>query len=136
VSTLSGRDFDRYGVADLAKIGQMVPQVQLGVSGGGGGGFLSIRGIGTSPNNSGFDQAVSMNIDGVQVSRGRLITAGFFDLERVEVLKGPQALFFGKNSPAGVVSLTSRGPGDKLEGYVRVGYEFEADETIGEAAIS
>ena len=136
VSAVGARDLARYGVADLTKIGQMVPQVNLGVSGGGGGGFLTIRGIGTSPNNSGFDQAVSMNIDGVQISRGRLITAGFFDLEQVEVLKGPQALFFGKNSPGGVISVTSKGPGDELEGYLSVGYEFTADEILGEGAIS
>lgn len=136
VSAVSARDLARYGVTDLTKIGQMIPQVNLGMSGGSGGGFLTIRGIGTSPNNSGFDQAVSMNIDGVQISRGRLITAGFFDLQQVEVLKGPQALFFGKNSPAGVISVTSKGPGDELEGYARVGYEFEADELIGEGAIS
>lgn len=136
VSAVGANDLARYGVADLTKIGQMVPQVNLGVAGGSGGGFLTIRGIGTSPNNSGFDQAVSMNIDGVQISRGRLITAGFFDLEQVEVLKGPQALFFGKNSPAGVISVTSKGPGDRLEGYLSVGYEFNADEILGEGAIS
>ncbi|MFA7439808.1 MAG: TonB-dependent receptor [Sphingomonadaceae bacterium] len=136
VTAIGADSLARYGVADLTKAGQLVPQVNLGTSGGSGGGFLSIRGIGTSPNNSGFDQAVSINIDGVQVSRGRLITAGFFDLQQVEVLKGPQALFFGKNSPAGVVSVISKGPGDRIEGYARVAYEFGADEVIGEGAIS
>lgn len=136
VSAVGAQDLAKYGVADLTKVGQMMPQVKLGVAGGSGGGFLTIRGIGTSPNNSGFDQAVSMNIDGVQISRGRLITAGFFDLKQVEVLKGPQALFFGKNSPAGVISVTSKGPGDHFEGYATVGYEFRADELVGEGAIS
>lgn len=136
VTAFGARDIERYGAADLTKIGQMAPQVSINKASGSAGGFLTIRGIGTSPNNAGFDQAVSVNIDGVQVSRGRLLAAGFFDLQQVEILKGPQALFFGKNSPASVVSLTSKGPGDEFEGYARIGYEFHADEVIGEGAVS
>jgi outer membrane receptor protein involved in Fe transport len=59
-----------------------------------------------------------------------------FDVERVEILKGPQALFFGKNSPAGVVSLTSAGPTADWEFTARLFYEFEADEFKGEAIMS
>lgn len=89
VTGFSSADLERYGVSNLTEIGQMTPHVNMGVAGGSGGGFLSIRGIGTSPNNVGFDQAVSINVDGVQISRGRLITSAFFDLEQVEILKGP-----------------------------------------------
>lgn len=135
VTGFSSADLERYGVSNLTEIGQMTPHVNMGVAGGSGGGFLSIRGIGTSPNNVGFDQAVSINVDGVQISRGRLITSAFFDLEQVEILKGPQALFFGKNSPAGVISLSSKGPGDTLEGYLRTSYELNAKEKIVEGAI-
>jgi len=135
VTGFSSVDLERYGVSNLTEIGQMTPHVNIGVAGGSGGGFLAIRGIGTSPNNVGFDQAVSINVDGVGISRGRLVTSAFFDLEQVEVLKGPQALFFGKNSPAGVISLSSKGPGDSFEGYVRGGYELNAREKILEAAV-
>ena len=53
-----------------------------------------------------------------------------FDLKQVQVLQGPQALFFGKNSPAGVISLTSADPTDRFEAYVTPGYEFEAEQRI------
>src|SRR3546814_9267316 len=51
-------------------------------------------------------------------------------------MKGPQALFFGKNSTAGVISLTSANPTDELEGYLRAGYEFVANERVVEGVIS
>ena len=102
----------------------------------GGGGQITLRGISTANGQAGFEQAVSVNIDGVQSSRGRAAINSFFDLQQVEVLKGPQALYFGKNSPAGVISLVSRGPSDEFEGYGQVGYEFKAGELIGEGAVS
>ena len=59
-----------------------------------------------------------------------------FDLEQVAILKGPQALFFGKNSPAGVISITTAGPTKSFEVGGRVGYEFVADEVTGEGHVS
>src|SRR3546814_9391803 len=74
---------------------------------------FSIRGIGSPPYDAGLDQSVSISIDGVQSARGTVVLQGFFDLAQVEVMKGPQALFFGKNSTAGVISLTSANPTDR-----------------------
>ena len=68
--------------------------------------------------------------------KGRTINEGFFDLARLEILKGPQALFFGKNATAGVVSITTSDPGDKLEVIARAGYEFTAKQIYGEAIVS
>lgn len=136
VTALSKSDLERYGAASLNAIAQQTPNIIINKSSSGGGGQITLRGISTAAGQAGFDQAVSVNIDGIQTSRGRVITQGFFDLQQVEVLKGPQALFFGRNSPAGVISLTSAGPTNAFEGYVRAGYEFNADEAYGEAAVS
>jgi outer membrane receptor protein involved in Fe transport len=137
VSALSAADMNRYQANDLTKIGQMVPQVIIAKTGGGGAGAsFAIRGVGSSALDSGIEQTVSVNIDGLQVSRGRLATQGFFDVQQVEVLKGPQALFFGKNSPGGVISLRTAGATKSFEGYVRAGYEFNADERYVEGAVS
>lgn len=65
-----------------------------------------------------------------------MIAEGFFDLGRVEVLKGPQALFFGKNATAGVISLTSKDPTKSWEGQVKAGYEFKAEQKIFEGFVS
>jgi outer membrane receptor protein involved in Fe transport len=136
VSAFGQVEIARYMTTDLKKIGEMVPQVSLAEASAGSGASFTIRGIGSASANLAIEQAVSLNIDGVQVGRGRFIKLGLLDLERVEVLKGPQALFFGKNSPAGVVSLTSVTPGTELEGYIRGGYEYEAEEKYLEAALT
>ncbi len=137
VSALSAADMNRYQANDLTKIGQMVPQVIIAKTGGGGAGAsFAIRGVGSSALDSGIEQTVSVNIDGLQVSRGRLATQGFFDVQQVEVLKGPQALFFGKNSPGGVISLRTAGATKGFEAYARAGYEFNADERYVEGAVS
>lgn len=135
VTALSSQDLQRYAANDLSKIGQLVPQVQIVRSGAGTGGSFTIRGIGSSAGDAGIEQTVSVNIDGIQISRGRAVLQSFFDVDQVEVLKGPQALFFGKNSPGGVISVKTAGPTDTFKGYARAGYEFEADERYVEAAV-
>ncbi|MGE0666351.1 MAG: TonB-dependent receptor [Sphingomonadales bacterium] len=134
VSALTEADLDRYNSTRLTEIGDMVPQLQITPGTSGNGGAVILRGIASSSTNAGIETAVSFNVDGIQISRGYISRAAFFDLAQVEVLKGPQALFFGKNSPAGVVSLRSKGPGSEWEGYVQAGYEFEAEEFMVEAA--
>ena len=136
VTALSSADVTRYAATDLTRIAQLNPQVEMMKGGAGTGAIFLIRGIGSSATDGGMEQTVAVNIDGVQVTRGRIMDLGMFDVQQVEILKGPQALFFGKNSPAGVISVTSVSPGDTLEGYVRGGYEFKADEKFIEGAIS
>jgi outer membrane receptor protein involved in Fe transport len=69
---------------------------------------------------------VLLDIDGLPLSQGNAYTVGLFDVGQVSVLKGPQALFFGKNNSAGVVSLRSNDPTDKPEFIARFGFEGEA----------
>ncbi|MFV3073538.1 TonB-dependent receptor [Niveispirillum fermenti] len=136
VSAMGAEDIERYSSNNIGDIAQMTPNLNVASrTAGGAGAGITIRGIGTEGANVGFEQAVSINIDGVQVSRGRALWQSYFDIQQVEVLKGPQALFFGKNSPAGVVSIVTKGPTRDFEATGRIGYEFNADELIGEAAI-
>lgn len=135
VSAVGGKEIERKAVANLMQIAQLVPQVTLQQGNSGNGASFAIRGLGSSFLDSGLEQTVAININGMQIGRGHIIAQAFFDVAQVEVLKGPQALFFGKNSPAGVVSIKSVRPGKKLEGIVRAGYEFEADERYIEAAV-
>src|SRR5690606_10265777 len=97
---------------------------------------VSIRGIGTTSLDPGIDQSVSLNIDGMQFTQGSAYSIGMFDMAQVEVLKGPQALFFGKNSPGGVVSIRTADPGDELEVMGSVGYEVKARTMRTEAVLS
>lgn len=75
---------------------------------------LHIRGTG-SGYNTGFEQSVATFVDGVYRSRSRASRLALFDIDRVEVLKGPQTTFFGANAIAGALSITTRKPGRQLQ---------------------
>ena len=96
----------------------------------------SLRGVGPTSQTASVDQSVSLNIDGLQLSQGFAFNAGMFDVAQVDVLKGPQALFFGKNSPAGVIALRTIDPSDSFELITRAGYEFEGKEKVGDLIVS
>ncbi|WP_188772406.1 TonB-dependent receptor [Novosphingobium endophyticum] len=136
VAVISQAQLQNNLATDLTKIGELAPQVMIGRQTVGTGAIIGIRGISSTSSDPGLDQSVAVAIDNVVLSRGRIVTAAMFDLAQVEIMEGPQVLFFGKNSPAGVITLRSAGPTEVLEGYVRAGYEFTADERYLEAAIS
>jgi iron complex outermembrane recepter protein len=106
VSAVSAADLKRYAITDVQDLGSRFSGVSFETTATSpNGGTLSIRGIGSSAFDSAIESAVSTVIDGVQTSRGSVLIGALVDLNQAEVLKGPQALFFGKNSPGGVLSL-------------------------------
>ncbi len=88
---------------------------------------IQIRGVQTGAN-KGFEQSVAMYVDGIYYGRSQLIRLPLMDLDRVEVLRGPQPTLFGKNAIAGAVSVWSARPTTEFEGSVSASYEFEHDE--------
>ena len=136
VSVVSKEALERYNPTTLEAIGDYTPSVIVSSYKADGGGSIAIRGISSPANQFGFEQDVSVAIDGVQTSSGQAAQLGFFDLQQVEVLKGPQALFFGKNNTAGVISITSAGPTDHFEATVRTGWEFYGQESTTDATVS
>ena len=97
---------------------------------------LFVRGLGSATQDPGSEQAVQVFLDGVSVGRGALIYMGLMDVQRIEILHGPQPTFFGKNAIAGAVSYISRRPTDEFSGYVDLAYEAEAREFLVGAAVS
>jgi len=122
-------------VEDLAAI---IPNLNISESGSGVTPLITLRGIGSSSAllNGATDQAVSINIDGVQFSNGMALRLGQLDVEQVEVLKGPQALYFGKNSPAGIIVIKTASPTDELFSEFRLGYEDAGETLFGHAIVS
>ena len=96
---------------------------------------IFIRGIGSGIN-QGFEQSVGTYIDGVYFGRAQQIRAPFLDLERIEVLRGPQSILFGKNSVAGALNISTAGPTEEFEGRIFVANEFEDSEMIVEGVLS
>lgn len=94
-----------------------------------------IRGIG-SPENQGFEQSVGLFSDGVYWGRARQARAPFFDVERIEILKGPQGILFGKNTSAGAVNIATAKPTSLAEGRASVYFEPDASEIVAEGVLS
>ncbi len=88
---------------------------------------LNIRGIGTISFSAGAEPAVSTVVDGVVLARSGQAFFDFFDVERIEVLRGPQGTLFGKNASAGVVSIVTKRPSATPTGFVEGSY-FEGNE--------
>lgn len=132
--TAVGRStLDRYSVATVQDVAKMVPQLLVTKTANGTTSSIFLRGVGSSSFSVGFDQSVSVNIDGVQVSRGNAIAIGYLDLAQLEVLKGPQALYFGKNSPAGIISLKTEDPSRGSPRFAKAGYNFDTRQAYAEA---
>lgn len=135
-TALSGDQLNRFATADVKAISEQVPGLLVGDATGSFGAQVSLRGVGTNTLNATIDQSVSLNIDGMQMTQGLAYAVGMFDVAQVEVLKGPQALFYGKSSPGGVISLRSAAPSDELEVILRSGYEAEAETRRQEFIVS
>ncbi len=137
VNVLGSEQLRTLAVDSLQDLRAVTPGISVGEVSGGVGGTVSLRGVGTTAgSNPTFEQTVAVNIDGVQLSRGGAVRVGQIDMEKIEVLRGPQALFYGKNSPAGVISITTADPGRSFEVEARAGYEFNARERQLEAVVS
>lgn len=136
VTAASQERLESLQARDLKDVASLVPGLVLGDALPGFGPQVSIRGVGTTVQDPGSDQAVALVIDGLQLSQGIAYGSGMFDVGQVEVLKGPQALFYGKAATGGVIAIRTADPTDKVEAIARVGYEFEADEWRNELILS
>lgn len=125
LSAVSGDSIERRGFDNFSDLSAMVPN--LVISEGKIDSTISIRGVITGPN-KGFEQSVGMYVDGVSYGRSQLVRLPMVDLERVEVLRGPQPTLFGKNAIAGAVSVVTAKPTDEFEGMLSASHEFNHDE--------
>ncbi len=136
VAALTEEDLDRYNISTLSEASELIPNFMVFHGGSGNGSNIILRGIGSSSISAAFDQSVAINVDGVVVNIGRFIHNAYMDMGQLEVLKGPQSLYFGKSATAGVISVTSNDPGDEFEVEIMGGYETEYDQTYSELILS
>ena len=125
VTVIGGEALKNFQVNEIADVVTRVPALNVQVGGSGAGGQITLRGVGSTNISAAFDSAVAFNFDGVSLSTQRLVQAAFFDVEQIEVLKGPQSLFFGKSASAGVFSVKSANPTKTWEAGGSASYEFE-----------
>jgi outer membrane receptor protein involved in Fe transport len=125
VAAVSGDVIANRNIQSLASLSESVPNLFITESQIDS--RIQIRGVQTGAN-KGFEQSVAMYVDGIYYGRSQLIRLPLMDLDRVEVLRGPQPTLFGKNAIAGAVSVWSATPTDEFEGSITASYEFEQEE--------
>ncbi|MEM8489455.1 MAG: TonB-dependent receptor [Pseudomonadota bacterium] len=126
IAAVDGERIGNLAITNLQELTTYIPNVNINT--GALTPNLYIRGIG-SGTNAGFEQSVGMYIDGVYAGRAALSAVPItMDLERVEVLKGPQGILFGRNAIAGAISITSAKPSDEFEASVEGLWAPDHDE--------
>lgn len=133
ISVMSGESVQELGMQSMYDVALYMPNVHVNQASAGD--QLFIRGVGSGVN-YGFEQSVGTFIDNVYYGRGRTAKSRFLDIERVEVLKGPQSTLFGKNTIAGAINITTKRPTDEFEGYVDARYRTELEGYALEGVVS
>lgn len=121
INVVGGSDLIAAGITSAPALGRLVPS--LTIENVGGSTSLFIRGVGNFSVSVTSDPAVAFNIDGVYVGRNTATTTAFFDLDRIEVLKGPQGTLYGRNATAGAINILPTQPKlGELSGYGTLTY--------------
>ena len=135
IIAISGDALRSGGISRLEDMSATIPNFNFSETVSGGDAMF-IRGIGSGVN-FGFEQAVGQVIDGFFYGRSRFGRSAFLDIERIEILKGPQGALIGKNTTAGVINITTAKPTDEFEAWGSATWEFEASEGFNfEGAVS
>ncbi len=118
MSVYSGKDIADAGVHDISTLTTIDPSVNFTTATGSG--YIAIRGVSSTDLTEIGDPAVSVSRDGFFTNRSYGLFSSFYDVERVEVLKGPQGTLYGRNSSGGVINIISATPTDTFGGYVSI----------------
>jgi iron complex outermembrane receptor protein len=105
------------GATDIRQLNQLAPSLLVSSTGTEANGSARIRGIGTVGDNPGLESSVAVFIDGVYRSRSGIGLNELGEIERIEVLRGPQGTLFGRNASAGLINIISKKPSFTLGGY-------------------
>jgi iron complex outermembrane recepter protein len=124
VTAVQPAELDRQGVVDIKTLSAISPSFSIqssqtetqGTS-------IRIRGVGTTGNNTGLESSVGVFLDGVYLSRPGIALGDLLDLERLEILRGPQGTLFGRNTSAGALNISTKRPNlNEVEGFANATY--------------
>jgi len=123
VSAVSAEQLQNAGASDIRQLNQLSPSLLVSsTSSEAGAGVARIRGIGTVGDNPGLESSVAVFIDGVYRSRTGVGLTELGEIERIEVLRGPQGTLFGRNASAGLINIVTKGPSFDTEGAAAFTY--------------
>jgi len=123
ISAFSAEELETRGVSNALEVTQFVPNlVGLNNTGLGTANSYYLRGIGNTESIATFDPPIGTYVDDIYMSRQNANNLSFFDIDRLEVLRGPQGTLFGRNTTGGAINVILKEPGDEFAGYVEAGY--------------
>ncbi len=122
VDVVSASAVLKAGITEPTSLGTLVPALTAAPNGGGTVSYF-VRGVGNFASNPLFDSAIAFNYDGVYIGRETATSGLFYDLERIEVLKGPQGTLYGRNATGGAINVNPVHPkAGELSGYATASY--------------
>ncbi|HBI19540.1 MAG TPA: hypothetical protein DDY79_09580 [Brevundimonas sp.] len=134
VTAIGSQQLENSGVSDIRELTGLAPSVQFQTPGGGSDSSVRIRGVGTTSTNPGLESSVGVVIDGVIRARTGVALSELGDLERIEVLRGPQGTLFGRNTSSGIINVVTKSPNlSGIEGRVEGTYGNFDDRRISAA---
>jgi iron complex outermembrane recepter protein len=136
MSAVTGEQLAERGVNDITTLTGTTPSLAIsGHTGGGGSNLFSLRGISGQSAGIGVSQAVGVYLDGVYLPRPESAVFTLGDIERIEVLRGPQGTLYGRNSTGGAINIVTAVPGNSTRGLVDLSYG-NFNQVTARAAIS
>src|SRR5258706_1659985 len=120
LTALDGGMLDAMGIDGFKELGMRVPSLRFGAGVTGGENVITMRGLGSQNTTPGGDSPVAYSVDGVTLQRTTSVDPEFYDVERIEVLRGPQGTLYGRNSVGGSINVITNKPTDTLGGGVDV----------------
>lgn len=135
VSVTTAETIERNQVRDLRDLQTLVPSLKVAQLQSSANTNFLIRGFGNGANNAGIEPSVGVFVDGVYRSRSASQITDLPDVERVEVLRGPQSTLFGKNASAGVISIVTKKPEFQFGGLVEASYG-NYDAIVGKGLVT
>ena len=114
ITAVSGATLEKAGVTAVGDLVQLAPSLQFGTRSTNV--FIAMRGISQSGQDIGSQSGVTVSLDGVPLLNHFMMNPAFLDVERVEVMRGPQGTFQGRNATGGAINIYSAAPTDEMQG--------------------
>ena len=130
LTAVAGSELDTQGITGFEQLGERVPSLRFGAGVTGGENVITMRGLGSQNTTPGGDSPVAYSVDGVTLQRSTSVDPEFYDVNRIEVLRGPQGTLYGRNSLGGSINVITNKPTDTLGGAFDVLFGNYAQRTF------
>ncbi|MGB2286938.1 MAG: TonB-dependent receptor, partial [Porticoccaceae bacterium] len=128
ISVITSENLDQQYITETISLAQAVPSLNFQDGFAPSSTNFSIRGVASYTFEGGIQPSVAMVVDGVSLARSGEFISELADIERIEVLRGPQGTLFGRNTTAGAINVTTRRPSTEMEGYIETSFTDDNEQ--------